>query len=113
MNRLLCLSCVVLCLGPSLVFAQKSQEANADFGIPIVGRAASSEPGSALGKKLMIEQTNSFRREHGEQPVRLNPDLEAAASSFAHYMASSGKYGHTADGHEPWDRRGWPATITV
>ena len=71
MNRLFYLGCAMLWLWPSPVFSQRSQESNVDFGVRSIDRAAQGEPDLVLGKKLMIEQTNAFRREHGEHPVRL------------------------------------------
>jgi uncharacterized protein YkwD len=93
-----------LCFGPGQLLAQRSQEAHVDFGAPVVAQSATGEPNLVVARQLMIEQTNAFRRAQGQQPVRLNADLENAASSFAHYMATNDKYGHTADGHEPWER---------
>lgn len=104
MIRLLCLCCTVFWFLPSTVNAQRSQEARIDFGVPVVDRPTQQEPNLTLAKQLIIEGTNAFRSDHGQKPVRLNPDLEASATAFAHFMATNDKYGHTADGHEPWER---------
>lgn len=46
----------------------------------------------------ILERTNQLRREQGLAAVTKNEKLQAAAQSFAHFMAKSGQYGHEADG---------------
>jgi uncharacterized protein YkwD len=52
----------------------------------------------------IVSQTNEFRREHGGPEVEVNPQLMATARDFANFMARTGRYGHTADGHQPAER---------
>ena len=52
----------------------------------------------------IVERTNAFRKEHGREPVKPDPQLTKASQYFADYMAKTGKYGHTADGKQPADR---------
>src|SRR5699024_10769116 len=47
---------------------------------------------------------NRFRQAHGRQPVSKNNPLTEAVEYFAHYMARTNKYGHTADGQQPSER---------
>jgi uncharacterized protein YkwD len=54
--------------------------------------------------KLIIDQTNAFRKQEGQAPLSINPKLTDAARYFAGYMARTGKYGHTADDQRPADR---------
>lgn len=46
----------------------------------------------------ILERTNQFRQEQGLPKVTRNEKLQAAAESFARFMATTGKYGHDADG---------------
>jgi hypothetical protein len=48
--------------------------------------------------------TNAFRESKGMTTIRLNPQLNATANSFAEFMAANEKYGHKADGSTPSDR---------
>ncbi len=104
MIRLSSLCCAAFLFLPLSAHAQRSQEAKIDFGVPVLDSSTQNEPDLTLGRQLMIDGTNAFRRENGKPPMRLNPELEAAAISFAQFMANNDKYGHTVDGHEPWER---------
>src|SRR5436309_941986 len=48
--------------------------------------------------RLIVETTNSFRRQEGRGALRVNPQLSKAAQDFADYLARTGKFSHTADG---------------
>ena len=52
----------------------------------------------------IINRTNNFRQAEGLQEVKPNPQLMEAAQGFAHFMASTDQYGHTADGSTPAER---------
>lgn len=52
----------------------------------------------------IIERTNALRKPAGAVALRANDKLQAAAKSFAEYMATEDRYGHTADGTRPADR---------
>ena len=54
--------------------------------------------------RLIVEQTNTFRRANGLEATAPNPALAQAARSFAAYMARTDRYGHEADGREPAQR---------
>ncbi|WP_280156271.1 CAP domain-containing protein [Piscinibacter sp. XHJ-5] len=54
--------------------------------------------------RLVVAQTNEFRRSQGAGPTVANPRLEQAARSFAEFMARSDRYGHEADGKQPPER---------
>jgi uncharacterized protein YkwD len=54
--------------------------------------------------RLVVAQTNDFRRSQGLEPVAPNGRLGAAATEFAEFMARSERYGHEADGREPAQR---------
>lgn len=58
---------------------------------------------SAVASRI-TEQTNRFRAEHQLPPVTENAPLQAAARTFADFMAQTTKYGHQADGREVADR---------
>jgi uncharacterized protein YkwD len=53
---------------------------------------------------LIVEQTNDFRKEHGRPKVEVSPEPNKAAHYFAAYVAKNDRYGHTADGNQPWYR---------
>ncbi len=59
-----------------------------------------------LGKvrDQIVAGTNDFRKQEKRDKLKVNADLSKAAQSFAEFMADTDKYGHTADGNEPWDR---------
>ncbi len=61
------------------------------------GRARGSpDPGEVA--RLVVDRTNDMRRGEGREPVESASRLDAAARSFAAYMARSDRYGHEADG---------------
>ena len=72
--------------------------------------ATSTKPPSATAEdlapvaKLIVEQTNDFRKSQQLGPVSVNSHLTAAAQYFANYMARTDRYGHSADGKRPADR---------
>lgn len=73
----------------------------------VPGAAPAQDKGSAhLGGaiKVVLERTNSFRAAEGLGRLAVNDELTAAAQYFADFMARTDKYGHSADGTEPWDR---------
>jgi uncharacterized protein YkwD len=61
-------------------------------------------PDMAKAEKLILASTNEFRKEHGRGELKTNPELTRAARYFADFMARTDKYGHTADGKQPWER---------
>jgi len=56
--------------------------------------------------RLVVDETNAFRRAQGLKPVAANPLLADTAREFARYMADTDRYGHKADGREPSQRAG-------
>jgi uncharacterized protein YkwD len=68
--------------------------------------AVSAQPAAdpAEAARIVIEQTNKFRRSQGAAPTAPNGELERAARSFAEFMARTDRYGHEADGKQPPDR---------
>ncbi len=60
------------------------------------------DPDEVAGQ--IVARTNSFRKEHKLSPLSADEQLTAAARDFAKFMASSGKYGHQADGRQPFER---------
>jgi hypothetical protein len=52
----------------------------------------------------VLERTAAFRAGQGLPVQKTQAQLAAAARTFADYMASSGRYGHTADGRTPAER---------
>jgi uncharacterized protein YkwD len=63
-------------------------------------------PPPDLGKvgEAILERTNALRKPAGAVALKANDKLQAAAQSFAAYMAKEDRYGHTADGTRPADR---------
>lgn len=66
--------------------------------------AAKNTPDLARARNEIFSSTNQFRRQQGRQELQQNQKLAEAAQYFADYMAKTDKYGHTADGKEPWER---------
>jgi uncharacterized protein YkwD len=56
------------------------------------------EPDPAAVAERIVSRTNAFRHKEGRRPVEVEPKLMATARDFAHFMARTDKYGHTADG---------------
>lgn len=54
--------------------------------------------------KMIVDQTNVFRRNQDLKPVQPDSQLNKAAEYFASWMAKEDKYGHTADGNRPAQR---------
>jgi uncharacterized protein YkwD len=54
--------------------------------------------------QAVVERTNAFRESQRLQPQTADPALAHAARDFARFMATTGKYGHTADGRKPAER---------
>lgn len=52
----------------------------------------------------IVEMTNAFRAENRLGAVTQSPRLQAAAKSFADYLARTGSFAHTADGRQPAER---------
>ncbi|HUG66617.1 MAG TPA: CAP domain-containing protein [Pirellulaceae bacterium] len=52
----------------------------------------------------IIEQTNTFRAEHGHRALRSDAKLQETAQYFADFMARTRKYGHEADDQKPSER---------
>ncbi len=52
----------------------------------------------------IVARTNTFRKEHKLSSLSVDEQLAATARDFAKFMATSGKYGHQADGRQPFER---------
>lgn len=66
--------------------------------------ADGDRPDLPAAEKQIFSETNAFRRQEGRGELKVNAELSKAAHYFAKFMAETDKYGHTADGKEPWDR---------
>ena len=84
---------LVLVLWSSLLVAQ-DQDSLVTEKKPDLGKTA----------RLIVEGTNTFRRDQGRAELKTSPRLEATARDFAAFMARTDKYGHDADGNQPEDR---------
>lgn len=63
-----------------------------------------AQPDLDQASQAIVEQTNEFRQQHDRARLKTNPQLQAAASYFADYMAQNQQYGHEADGQTPAER---------
>lgn len=61
-------------------------------------------PDLPQAEAAIIQMTNVFRAENHLGAVAPSPRLQAAAKSFADYLARSGSFAHTADGRQPAER---------
>jgi uncharacterized protein YkwD len=95
-----------LIFGPASAFGQSVREEHTEAVQPPATRSAASAatPDLARVKQEILDLTNQFRRQEGRGDLKTEPHLSAAAQDFADFMARTDKYGHTADGKEPWER---------
>jgi hypothetical protein len=61
-------------------------------------------PDIAKVEAAIVEMTNTLRRQHKVGEVKPDPKLEAAARSYARFLADTPIFSHTADGRQPSDR---------
>jgi hypothetical protein len=66
------------------------------------GTVLAAEP--APTERLVVQQTNEFRRMQDLPALERNAQLDAAARALGAYMARTDRYGHTADGRDADDR---------
>lgn len=52
----------------------------------------------------LLDLHNAVRARNGLKPLRLSAALCGVGQSFAHFMETTGRFSHTADGKEPKDR---------
>jgi uncharacterized protein YkwD len=72
------------------------------LGAPCLSAAAG--PDLPAVERYVVEATNRFRLDAGLGALAVDARLAKAARYFAEYMASTDRYGHTADGAEAADR---------
>lgn len=97
---------VITLFGLSLLVHGQSVE-EVDSAVP--DRKLESEPSAAQAdvsnvSRLILKDTNGFRKKHDLGPVDQVDELASTAKYFADYMARTGKYGHQADGNKPSQR---------
>lgn len=97
--RLLLIATLLLLIPASSSPGQFVSERKSDIANPAEGAADVDRV-----EKLIIEQTNEFRKKQDLEPVQPNSELDAAAEYFAGFMARTNKYGHQADGQTPSER---------
>jgi uncharacterized protein YkwD len=85
---------------------QNRREHNAQSAAPSPAARTKPAPGPDLARaeQVIVHETNQFRKEQGRGRLRINPKLSQAAREFARYLAKTGKFSHTADGKQPWER---------
>jgi uncharacterized protein YkwD len=59
---------------------------------------------TATTRDQVVDQINAFRQRSARPPVVANPELQAAAQSFAEHMARTAVFSHNADGRQPSHR---------
>jgi uncharacterized protein YkwD len=89
-----------LLLIPASIFAQETKETEP----PAAVGEPKYKPDVEKVRAQIFAGTNAFRKKEKRGPLKVNTDLAKAAQDFAQFMADTDKYGHTADGNEPWDR---------
>ncbi len=67
-------------------------------------RAARRPSFTATTRDQIVDQINNYRRRSARPAVVVNPELQAAAQSFAEHMARTAVFSHTADGRQPSHR---------
>ena len=105
MNRVVPVLIAASLLLVDRAYAQHAQHDDVEI---IDGAAVRSpdekKPNTDVVIKSIVERTNEFRAKQGRSHLSVNAKLAETAREFAAYMASSGRFGHTADGHQPSDR---------
>src|SRR4051812_29024343 len=72
---------------------------------PSSGHARTTRGAPSSREAGVLQQTNETRRPHGLKPVRINPELTAAAESHSREMGSLGYFQHESyDGTAFWKR---------
>jgi uncharacterized protein YkwD len=84
-------------------YGQAAKRHEADILHPPTSASARSPDLEAVATSI-IDQTNAFRKQHARAAVKVNPVLSLTARYFADIMARTDRYGHNADGKQPWDR---------
>jgi uncharacterized protein YkwD len=102
------LSGIVVCvlgLGawfPTAAAGQSVHEGGSDKVAPAPENETSLDLARVL--KRITSATNEYRKQSKLRELKTNEKLTKAAQSFADFMAQTDKYGHTADGRQPWER---------
>ena len=93
-------------LAPAISYGQSVKEHTTETVEPRKGESAAAGKNADLArvKDRILQLTNQFRKQRGRGPLKANDELNQAAQYFADFMARTDKYGHTADGKEPWER---------
>ena len=98
LRRLLAISAQVVLVGGSVALLG----CLAAHGQPPVDQADQVDLEQA--KKVILDQTNRFRKQQDLEPLSRQDQLQQAAQEFAEYMSKTDKYGHRADGRTPAER---------
>jgi uncharacterized protein YkwD len=95
-----------LFLTPWQAQAQKLKEQSSEESrlTPESTRSAPRSAKLARVAKGIFKATNQFRKQNDRGKLRVNSQLSRTAQYFAEYIARTGKFSHTADGKEPWER---------
>lgn len=67
-------------------------------------QAGSPAANTVRTEQLIIDYTNRYRVQQGRTSLAPGTTLSRTARYFADYMATAYKYGHRADGRQPWER---------
>jgi len=94
-------------LSPAGLPAQKENEHETKLILPQEKVKLTGErPDLKLVAKLILTQTNDFRKSEKREKVVTQAQLQETAQYFADYMAKTNKYGHAADESQPHERAG-------
>ncbi len=106
MNRYIFVRCILVAVASiSHVHAQSVEEE--DYEVIEPSKTNPTKLGKAdvsKVEKMIIQKTNSLRKDHDLNTVEADAELDKAAEYFANYMAKKDKYGHNADGNSPAQR---------
>lgn len=97
-------SLLVIALASPTAVGQSVRESTSQSVARDRGAAAAVKPDLGEVRELIFSLANDFRAENGRGRLRENEYLTQAADYFAHYLAQTDQFSHTADGKEPWDR---------
>ncbi len=94
--------CVALLLAPLPLCAWRAGP-NSPLGSPL-RFLGDKTPDLDETTRLLVEGTNSFRKQEHQPELKESSRLAKTARDFAAFMARTDKYGHEADGSQPAER---------
>ena len=94
----------LMAAGPCSAQTSEADEVQQLHAPKVTPASDAKKPNISEAVKIVVQQTNDFRKKEGKTPVKINEKLSTTAQYFADYMARTDRYGHKADEQGPADR---------